>query len=178
MFQIGNFVIVGSLPSLSVFTKYVNMFQYLLIQWQKEISGFISLSQPKMDSIHTCAKLRIKFHLCNNTAMIIYMGLIYITLTFIIFEFQFSTVSVMGHSFKIPMLALLNSLLKHSRVKYLNQMLWPLSNLSALCNLAYVTVNLGYNLNSEYSILHRQKKKKNHPVSDITLYSQNIFLSS
>ena len=104
MFQIGNFVIVGSLPSLSVFTKYVNMFQYLLIQWQKEISGFISLSQPKMDSIHTCAKLRIKYNICNNTAMIIYMGLIYITLTFIIFEFQFSTVSVMGHSFKIPML--------------------------------------------------------------------------
>ena len=69
------------------------------------------------------------------------------------------------------MLALLNSLLKHSRVKYLNQMLWSLSNLSALCNLAYVTVNLGYNLNSKYSILHRQKKKKkkNHPVSDITL---------
>ena len=37
--------------------------------------------------------------------MIIYMGLIYITLTFILFEFQFSTVSVIGQSFKIPMLA-------------------------------------------------------------------------
>ena len=37
--------------------------------------------------------------------MIVYLGMIYITLTFILFEFQFSIVSVMGHSFKILMLA-------------------------------------------------------------------------
>ena len=54
MFQIGNFIIAGSLPSLPVFTKYVNICQYLLIQWEKEISGFRSLSQPKMDYSHMC----------------------------------------------------------------------------------------------------------------------------
>ena len=34
--------------------------------------------------------------------MAIYMELTYMALTFIPFEFQFSTVSVMGHNFKYP----------------------------------------------------------------------------